>query len=51
MIYLYSISERQRVIADIVADRTRDELGSAPKRGSGAKRSGTDVARRKRKAS
>lgn len=51
MIYLHSTSERQRIIADIVAERARDELGTAAKRGRREKRSGTDVARRRRKAS
>lgn len=51
MIYLHSTSERQQVIADIVAERARDELDAAAKRGRRAERSGTDVARRKRKAS
>jgi integrase len=51
LIYLHSTDERQRHLADAVGELARDALRKTAKPGGRAKRSGTNVARRRNRAS
>jgi integrase len=44
LIYLHSTSDRQRTLADAVADRAREELGEVNPRGTSVARTGTSEA-------
>jgi integrase len=51
LIYLHSTSARQRTLADALGDLAQAELDKGRATSSTRKRSGTNVARRKKKAS